>query len=171
MKKLFTFIIITLLFFAIFGQCEAQSRECVVQAYTSQLGVREATGHNDGADVEKYLSTTGLGKGFAWCAAFVNWAHQQCGYSGPRAAAAWSPAWFPTSKLVTHPQQGDVFGIYFASKKRIAHVGFIDRWEGNKAYTVEGNTNEAGSREGDGVYRKIRLQSQIYKVARWIDTN
>lgn len=169
MKKLFTFIIITLLFFAIFGQCEAQSRECVVQAYTSQLGVREATGHNDGADVEKYLSTTGLGKGFAWCAAFVNWAHQQCGYSGPRAAAAWSPAWFPTSKLVTHPQQGDVFGIYFASKKRIAHVGFIDRWEGNKAYTVEGNTNEAGSREGDGVYRKIRLQSQIYQVARWIN--
>ncbi len=167
MRKLITILLFIALFLLKFGRVEAQRRECVVEAYTSQLGVREATGRNDGLDVEKYLSSTGLGKGFAWCAAFVNWAHQQCGYSGPRAAAAWSPAWFPTSKLVTHPLPGDVFGIYFPSKGRIAHVGFIDKWEGNRAYTVEGNTNEAGSREGDGVYRKIRLQSQIYKVSRW----
>lgn len=166
MRKLFTFLLTFGLLFAILGRCEAQN-DCIVDTYTSQLGVREATGHNDGYDVEKYLSSTGLGKGFAWCAAFVNWVHRECGYAGPRAAAAWSPAWFPTSRLVTDPRPGDVFGIYFPSKGRIAHVGFIDKWEGNRAHTVEGNTNAAGSREGDGVYRKIRLQSQINKVARW----
>lgn len=40
--------------------------------------------------------------------------------------------------------------------------------EGNFTITVEGNTNEAGSREGDGVYRKRRLKNQIYKISRWI---
>lgn len=66
------------------------------------------------------------------------------------------------------PRQADVFGIYFPEKKRIAHVGYIDRWSDKTVTTVEGNTNQAGSREGDGVYRKIRLTRQIYAVSRYI---
>lgn len=65
------------------------------------------------------------------------------------------------------PRKGDVFGIYFPDKKRIAHVGFVDSWDDKYVITVEGNTNEAGSREGDGVYRKRRLVGSIYQVARW----
>ncbi len=63
---------------------------------------------------------------------------------------------------------GDVFGIYFANLKRIAHVGFVDEWGDKQIITVEGNTNEAGSGEGDGVYRKRRPISSIYQVANWI---
>ena len=66
------------------------------------------------------------------------------------------------------PETSDVFGIYFQEKKRIAHVGFIDQWDGKWLITVEGNTNLSGSREGDGVYRKRRLLSSINKVARYI---
>lgn len=66
------------------------------------------------------------------------------------------------------PQPGDVFGIYFNTLKRIAHVGFIDEWGDKYLVTVEGNTNESGSNEGDGVYRKRRLISTIYQVADWI---
>lgn len=66
------------------------------------------------------------------------------------------------------PQTGDVFGIYFPEKGRIAHVGFIDQWDGTWLITVEGNTNYSGSSEGDGVYRKRRLLSSIYKVARYV---
>jgi hypothetical protein len=33
---------------------------------------------------------------------------------------------------------------------------------------VEGNTNEAGSNEGDGVYKKRRLINSIYQVANWV---
>ena len=36
--------------------------------------------------------------------------------------------------------------------------------------TVEGNTSEAGSREGDGVYRKRRAKRTIYKASRWVYT-
>ena len=67
------------------------------------------------------------------------------------------------------PGTGDVFGIYFPEKKRIAHVGFIDHWDGTWLISVEGNTNASGSNEGDGVYRKRRLVKSIYRVARYIN--
>lgn len=158
-----------------FRICHAQ-RDCVVQTYRAEVGVRESTGNNDGYHVEKYLASTQLGAGYAWCAAFVNWNFKQCSIATPQ-GAAWSPTWFTTpSKIVyarntknnTTPQPGDVFGLYYTSKKRIAHVGFVDEW-GKRVRTVEGNTNQAGSREGDGVYIKYRLADQIYVVANWID--
>ncbi|WP_457289316.1 hypothetical protein [Pedobacter sp. UYP24] len=66
------------------------------------------------------------------------------------------------------PQAADVFFIYFPEKKRVAHTGFIHIWGAAYVTTVEGNTNEAGSREGDGVYRKIRLTRQIYAAVSFL---
>ena len=144
--------------------------------YLSEVGVRELTGNNDGKRVEEYLAQTGHKAGAAWCAAFVSWCHNQAGIKA--ANSAWSPAWFPDNKTIythgfiknTTPCRADVFGQYFPQKRRIAHVGFIDDWDDDTSYciTVEGNTNDGGSREGDGVYRKRRLKNQIYKVSRWI---
>lgn len=147
-------------------------RDGVEYTYLSQLGVREATGNNDGFEVEMYLASTELGAGYAWCAAFVNWVFDQNDIKGP-SGPAWSPSWFPASKVVNldryEPQRGDVFGIYFNSLGRIAHVGFIHKWGPTTTLTVEGNTNKQGSREGDGVYLKRRLSRQIYRVSNWID--
>jgi hypothetical protein len=152
----------------------AQDRLAAI--YTAEIGVRELTGNNDGKRVEEYLRSCGLGKGYAWCAAFVNWCHVQAGVVG--AGSAWSPDWFPDKNTIytrgnsgnKTPSKTDVLGLYYPEKKRIAHVGFIDEWGDGANYciTVEGNTNGEGSREGDGVYRKRRLKSQIYKVSRWI---
>jgi len=157
------------------GICDTLTRQqCVEATYIQEIGVREATGRNDGERVEAYLRAVGFGKGHAWCAAFVSWTFQQCGVKAVK--SAWSPAWFPSGKVIwsrgnkqqsVSPAAGDVFGIYFPSRKRIAHVGFVHRWGKKYLETVEGNTNEAGSREGDGVYKKRRLISQIYKVSRW----
>ena len=151
--------------------------------YTAEIGVREQSGKNDGQRVEAYLAYVGLKKGDPWCAAFVCWSLGQAGIRNPR--SGWSPDLFPARKVcwqrslalqpkpaaavgeTSGPRRGDVFGIYFPEKKRIAHVGFVDTWDGKYVITVEGNTNEAGSREGDGVYRKRRLISSIYQVARW----
>lgn len=168
------FLILLLIFLpATLMVTDAQpDRDRVVHTYTSEIGVREATGNNDGEAVGKYLQSTELDEGYAWCAAFVNWAHEANGIEGPP-SAAWSPSWFPDSKTYDpddrQPEAADVFGIYFKSKGRIAHVGFVDKYKGKMVYTVEGNTNEAGSREGDGVYRKRRLSRQIHKYANWID--
>jgi len=169
------FAVLILLTFVV-GQCNGQSlstpkpqRDCVCETYRAELGVREATGNNDGYHVEKYLASTQLGPGYAWCAAFVNWSVRKCGVIGPQ-AAAWSPSWFPAERL-NHgpPKPGDVFGIYFPSKNRIAHVGFIDEVKENHYVTLEGNTNDVGSREGDGVYRKYRIKKQVSATANWID--
>ncbi len=156
---------------------ESDIRECLEQTYTSQIGVREATGNNDGVSVESYLKSTRLGKGYAWCAAFVNWTHKQCEIQTVN-SPAWSPSWFPKSKVIykrdntikRQPLPGDVFGVWFSSKKRVAHVGFIHDWQNGSSYaiTVEGNTNTAGSREGDGVYKKRRLKRQIYVVSSFV---
>jgi len=149
-------------------------REKVKATYSAQVGVRELTGHNDGKAVEKYLGYCGLAKGNPWCASFVCWTFAQAGVSNPR--SGYCPDLFQakyviykrSSKTNKLPEQGDVWGLYFPEKGRIAHVGFVDKWDPTTVVTVEGNTNEAGSREGDGVYRKIRLTRQIYAVARYI---
>ena len=141
--------------------------------YTSQLGVREATGKNDGKAVESYLKVTGNTKGAPWCAAFVSWCHLQAEIKAP--LSAWSPDWFKSNivyrrdwrKQYPEAEPGMVFGIWFQNLGRVAHVGFIDGEDANSYTTIEGNTNEAGSREGDGVYRKKRLKSSIYIISKY----
>jgi len=164
---------------------EGKIRDHVQRIYFAEIGVRERTGHNDGSRVEEYLRYVNLKKGDPWCAAFVCWVFGKAGIENPR--TGWSPGLFTKSRVCWRrtgmgsvkyavkkskpayiPKQGDVFGIWFPDKQRIAHVGFVDRWEDTWVTTVEGNTNEAGSREGDGVYRKRRLTRSVWKVARWI---
>lgn len=170
------FIVFVFSFFSILGMANPRKRAELKVVYDSQLHVREKTGKNDGVEVERYLKYTGLNKGYAWCAAFVCWSLGEIDIPNPK--NAWSPSLLPSNKLVYQhqskvyngvPQRGDVFGIYYTNLKRIGHVGFIDEWgSGTFAITVEGNTNGEGSREGNGVYRKRRLKSQVYRVANWI---
>lgn len=155
--------------------CPEVKQQLVEKIYTSQIGIRESIGHNDGFKIRQYLAVTGFDQPVPWCAAFVSWVYTLSDVDTPQ--SAWSPAWFTDtytiyvrghSNLKT-PRKGDVFGLYFTKYGRIAHVGFIHDWPpGKYCTTVEGNTNASGSREGDGVYKKKRLKSQIYKVARYI---
>ena len=141
-------------------------RKQLVAIAASQLGVREATGKNDGIAVESYLAVSGLDKGYAWCAAYVGWVYRQAGFSQPK--SAWSPDLFPSSRITREYLAGNVLGIYFSDLKRIAHVGLIVKREGDWSVSYEGNTNISGSREGDGVYVKRRHVRTIYRVADWV---
>lgn len=146
---------------------QAANRKLILNIARSQLGIREATGKNDGVEVEQYLIYANNKKGEPWCASFVSWVYGQAGYPLPR--TAWSPALFPLDKRTDKPQPADVFGIYFPKLKRIAHCGIVEGSRANWIYTIEGNTNLAGSREGDGVYRKLRHRRSIKYYANWID--
>jgi len=149
-------------------------REKVSITYLSQIGVKEATGHNDGPQVETYLRAVDQAPGAPWCAAFVSWAYTINGVDNPR--SAWSPAYFSANKVIyirdgtikNTPEKADVFGIYFNNLKRIAHVGFVQQWKSRMVMTVEGNTNDEGSREGTIVAMKRRPTRTIYKVSRYI---
>lgn len=150
----------------------------LIETAQSQIGVREYTGNNDGVQVELYLKVSNLNKGNPWCAAFVAWCYKQCGISAP--VSGYSPLWFRSNAVIyrrglgqsfynSNIQCGDVFGIYFPDMKRIAHVGIIESINRNYITTVEGNTNDMLSRDGDGVYRKRRQVRQIYAVANYIN--
>lgn len=152
-------------------------RTKIRNVYYSQIGVRELTGNNDGFHVEKYLASSGLGKGYAWCAAFVNWSFLQCGVNNNLKYPAWVPSYFPSDRLIyvrgqlklRQPIFGDLIGIWFDSKNRLAHIGFYDGEDSKYYFTVEGNTNDAGSREGDGVYRKRRIKRQVHSISSWVE--
>ncbi|MGV8136503.1 MAG: CHAP domain-containing protein [Mangrovibacterium sp.] len=147
-------------------------RQKLIRVAESQVGVLEKTGKNDGAQVEKYLKSVGLGKGYAWCAAFVTWCHDSAGIDNP--SSAWSPDWFRSNvvyqsqKKTVVPftsQPGQVFGLYFETKRRVAHVGMITGEDRLHYTTIEGNTDGSGTREGDGVYRRIRTKKSIYVIS------
>lgn len=141
-------------------------RQHIVNIAKAEIGVREATGNNDGKRVEEYLAITGLQKGKPWCAAFVSWVFASAGYKEPR--TAWSPSLFGKRVNTKKVQPGNVLGIWFPGLKRIAHAGLVEQQQGNWILSIEGNTTVAGSREGDGVYRKRRHIRTVYAFANWI---
>lgn len=145
------------------------------EIYTSQIGVRELTGKNDGKEVEMYLRTVGLGPGYAWCAAFVKWCMLKAGIKGAERINGMalscenkSNMVYKDGKKIKTPRAGDVGTLYYASLKRIGHTFFFDKDINGTVYeSVEGNTNQAGSREGDGVYRKKRSYNATFSISRW----
>jgi hypothetical protein len=93
-----------------------------------------------------------------WCAAFVSFCLNQTGTGHGRIV------YVPTivakyrdeGRLHTTPQVGDLFCLWFPSKKRYAHVGAVESVDGDFVWTVEGNSNKAGSRTGGAVVRLHR---------------
>jgi hypothetical protein len=146
-------------------------RTRLIDIARSQIGVRQ-TGDNTGPEVDMYLRSVGVEPPAFWCAAFVGWIHLQAGLEIPR-GAAWSPSWFPQKRVIDNEkaQAGDVGGIYFRSLGRIAHVFVFDQdypESSNFITTIEGNTNDDGSRNGHSVLRKKRSKNTIHKVSSWI---
>lgn len=128
----------------------------------TQLGVQEIPkGSNSGPDVEKYLKSVGLGKGYAWCMAFVFWcvmeASTKLKVANPLLKTGgvlkqWNAR--PLLRVET-PQAGDIFIIDFG--KGAGHTGWVEAvLTGGRIQTIEGNTNSAGSREGQENARRIR---------------
>lgn len=149
------------------------TRDCVLGCAREEVGVKERTGNNDGDRVKLYLASTGLSEGYPWCAAVVAFLFGLCAADNP--GSAYCPDWFKSGDVIYRRgsdkndfdvcRPGDLIGIWFSDKRRIAHMGMIEDVEGQKVTTLEGNTNEAGGRDGEGFYRKYRLKNQIYAVS------
>lgn len=151
----------------------------LVQIAEKELGKKETKGRNLGPEVRKYQASTNLDPGaWPWCSAFCVWALEQ--WLADPANVKWlalkstTPVkWRPKTALAygfirwaearpatctilpdtAEPQPGDIVCYDFS------HIGIVKRCIGDKFEAVEGNTNGAGSREGDGVYVKVRPRS------------
>jgi CHAP domain/Putative peptidoglycan binding domain len=139
-----------------------------------EIGVREEPpGSNRGPRVDGYLRAVGLDPtqgSFAWCAAFAYWcfarAAEELGRPNPvirtagvlehwRRAGAAGIRRLPAAEATEDP--GRVHpGMLFVldTGGGTGHTGFVERVEGGRLITVEGNTNDDGSREGVGVFRR-----------------
>jgi hypothetical protein len=140
----------------------------VLNMARGELGVKEATGRNDGERVEQYLAYVGMKKGQPWCSAYLSWCFGQAGYTAPR--TAWSPGLFPQNRLTADLAPAVVYGIWFPDLQRIAHCGMIESVRSDWITGLEGNTVSTGtSRNGNGVFRRIRHKRSISKYADWIN--
>jgi hypothetical protein len=132
----------------------------------SQIGVEEKPrGSNWGEPVQTYLKSVGINFPASWCMAFVYWCHREAGLPAIKTGgvlAAWNKG---KQYRVTEPQPGDVFIMDYG--KGLGHTGIIERVEGEILHTIEGNTNDTGSREGYEVCRKIRNVKKIKGYLRY----
>jgi ethanolamine utilization microcompartment shell protein EutS len=127
--------------------------------------------HNRGPAVARYLKSVGLGEGYPWCAAFVYWcvdvAARRLNLPNPLVKTAGVlEQWNHTTlrKLpprATNIEPGDLFVMDFGAGR--GHMGFVEQFSGTLLTTIEGNSNEGGSREGVEVVRRQRALSEINK--------
>jgi len=129
---------------------------------------RHETSRNQFDGMEKVWADTNYPDGWQdrapYCAAF------QCHVVAEAKRNGAHPAYLPTSpsvselrnwarKLgitVTDPKPGDHFTLLPSGT---SHIGLVEHVNNGVLFTMEGNTDGSGGRDGDGFYRRTRLVS------------
>ncbi|WP_457419222.1 CHAP domain-containing protein, partial [Roseateles sp. P5_E7] len=146
-------------------------------------GIREVRPPlNRGPRVDEYQARTGLklkvgADGFAWCACFLYWcfdeASKKLGRKNPLIKTAgcqdhWNrakPAGVTEITGVRATQKpelvkpGMIFIMAFGGGS--GHTGIVESVQGGFITTIEGNSNNEGSRDGFGVFRLTRKINSI----------
>lgn len=141
----------------------------------TQLGIREKGSSNSGKEVDQYLKSAGLNPGNPWCMAFVYWCYKQAAnvLGVPNflirtggVLHQWNEQQaikkIVLDKVLKNPgiiQPGAVFIMDYG--KGTGHTGMVERIHNGLVETVEGNTNDEGSREGYEVCRRTRKLASI----------
>ena len=134
----------------------------------TQLGQQEKPlGSNWGKPVQDYLKSVGITFPASWCMAFVYWCFDKEAGNPLIKTGGVLNHWNTADKKyrVTVPQAGDIFIMDFG--KGLGHTGIVEKVDGVYIHTIEGNSNDTGSREGIEVVRKIRAISKMKGFLRY----
>nr|WP_304017324.1 lysozyme family protein [Ruminococcus bromii] len=121
----------------------AGSNQAIVEVALAQIG-------NEGG--QPYWSWYGFDSRVEWCACFVSWCADQCGYidSGliPKFAGCIDGAnWFKSNNRWNdrnyEPKAGDIIFFDWEDDGTTDHVGIVEKCENGTVYTVEGNSGDA----------------------------
>lgn len=121
----------------------AGGNQAIVEVALTQLG-------NQGG--QPYWSWYGFNCRVEWCACFVSWCADQCGYieSGlvPKFAGCVDGAnWFKSNgkwqDRTYEPKVGDIIFFDWEGDGTTDHVGIVEKCENGTVYTVEGNSGDA----------------------------
>ncbi|MGV3616120.1 MAG: CHAP domain-containing protein [Fimbriimonas sp.] len=123
----------------------------------------EPKGSNRGPRVDAYLRAARTDVGQAWCAAFVTFCLVKAGKDPhstdpargvryPASVASWRAYAQTAGRWSKKPVRGRLFILPGS------HIGFVTKVaeDGLSFETIEGNTNDEGSREGFEVCRRTR---------------
>jgi hypothetical protein len=138
----------------------------VIRILESQVGYHEGYSNGHWNNDQKFSDEVpGLewSDRQAWCDTFVVWGAHKAGdknivpvYAGCALSVATYKQW---KRFSFYPATGaQVFFGTGGSK----HTGLVTRWDRDWIWTVEGNTNDSGSAEGDGVYEKKYRRTDPY---------
>ena len=117
--------------------------QAIVEVALTQLG-------NEGG--QPYWSWYGFDGRVEWCACFVSWCADQCGYieSGiiPKFSGCVDDSnWFKGNGQWQdrnyEPQAGDIIFFDWEGDGETDHVGIVEKCENGVVYTVEGNSGDA----------------------------
>ena len=101
---------------------------------------------------QPYWSWYGFGSRVEWCACFVSWCANECGYIDagiiPRfSACTTGEAWFKErgqwQSSSYEPKSGDIIFFDWQGDGKTDHAGIVDRVENGIIYTIEGNSGDA----------------------------
>ena len=121
----------------------AGGNQAIVEVALTQVG-------NQGG--QPYWSWYGFNSRVEWCACFVSWCADQCGYieSGlvPKFAGCVDGAnWFKSNgkwqSRTYEPKTGDIIFFDWEGDGTTDHVGIVEKCENGTVYTVEGNSGDA----------------------------
>ena len=134
----------------------------LIDVARSQIGYREGR-NND----SKFGRWYGMNHD-AWCAMFVSWVFTRAGEPLPEiqgrkgfAKVAEGFRWARAHRrLAKTPRVGDIFLLSHGGAR--GHTGIVTRvHDDGTVTTIEGNTNNDGSRNGNGVYERTRTVASV----------
>lgn len=142
--------------------------ERALHAAASCVGIRE-TGRNRGQQIDKWNRAAGAPLGSAWCASFVTGMATAAGCRRlpkfPARVRSWADPAFGLDRH-SEPKRERLF--YWLNPNKTGHIGFVTRVLPFGFFaTIEGNTDDAGSREGDGVRRRVRSVKALKRHDDW----
>lgn len=135
--------------------------EQLVAEASRWIGVKEKGGDNRGVEIERFQrAIDGHASGQSWCMAFVQYCLSQVGdselFRSSHCLTVWNNS--PKELRLSKPVPGSIM-IWRKKGTAQGHTGIVTAvYDDTTVETIEGNTGPMSvvSREGDGVYRKMR---------------
>lgn len=152
------------------NQKEPDLRKELISIAQSQVGIKEATGKNDGRDVYKYQKNVGLASGVSWCGCFVTWNFDSLQkvtttiLKYPRTGVA--AEWLKNNRTYTKNKSetldfkpGMIAG---EGNNSITHVAIVvEKWDAYHYVTIGGN-------ESNGVKRSVKHVDNLQALSDYL---
>lgn len=138
----------------------------IITKAKGEVGYREGYSNGSYNNKQKYsVETPGLewSNFQPWCATFVSWVAYKTGLKAlypSTASCLTGVSWFRNKgRFSYYPAIG---AQVFYGTNGGTHTGIVYKYTDDTIWTIEGNTNDSGSAEGNGVYLKRRPRKSDY---------